>query len=198
MYNFGVGATKSIVVSGTTRQVRIIGFNHDDAVDTAAGDKIGITFQFTAVLPPNRRMHASNPTTWSATELRGTLNGATFLNTLPADLRAVIRPAVKLSNNRNQSPATPSNETVWILCDREYRANAMHRINISGGVIPLLTGEVYEFWTTNNATMLAPNISIFTRTQSSDGVIGFDSRWPAEGVMQANNAAHGTVPVFGV
>jgi len=198
MYNFGVGCEKGILVSGTTRQVRIIGFNHDDAVDTAAGDKIGITFQFTALLPPTRPMNTtqniSTPGTWSNMTLRTTLNGTAFINTFPTDLRAVIRPAVKLSIHLNRS-AVSSNETVWILCDAEYRPSPS--VYVSGSATTLLTGEVYEFWTTNNATILAPSVTIFTRVViSATEAQGIDSRWGRGAVSPAHT--HGIVPAFGV
>ena len=104
---WNVGDTKNIVVSGETLTVEIVGFNHDDL---ASGGKAGITFGLKNLMANTRKMNSSETNTGGFTEsdmyewLQGTL-----LNSLPADLRAVIKIVNKKTSAGSHSSTINTN-----------------------------------------------------------------------------------------
>ena len=194
MYNFGVGDTKNIVVGGITHPVRIIGFNYDNAVNTAAGNKIGITFEFTNHLAPARRLHSTTTISaaggWAGAELRGVLNNEVF-NSLPNDLRTVIRPAVKESMVQGGNIVS-TNDNLWILCALEY-------YNETGWGLWIRSGHAgqYEYYrdiVVNIDGYFSTTPSFWTRSVNR----GEGSSWAMRHGASPATTARGISPAFGV
>lgn len=105
---WNVGDTKDITVSGETLTVEIVGFNHDDKADGSG--KAGITFGLKNLMANTRQMNSSNTNsggfTGSAmyTWLQGTL-----LNSLPTDLKAVLKEVNKKTSAGSQSSTINTN-----------------------------------------------------------------------------------------
>ena len=94
---FEVGDTKKFrLADGSYLTARIIGFNHDYAED---GSLTHITFETVETLDGDIPMNekSTNEGGWDASYLRAKLNGNFFEKQLPADLKAVIKPVVKIT-----------------------------------------------------------------------------------------------------
>ena len=94
---FEVGDTKKFrLADGSYLTARIIGFNHDYAED---GSLTHITFETVETIDGDIPMNekSTNEGGWDASYLRAKLNGNFFEKQLPADLKAVIKPVVKIT-----------------------------------------------------------------------------------------------------
>lgn len=107
---------KSVTLAdGTQTTVQIVGFAHDDKT---SGGKAGITFIFgdcVGVAPMNPT--ETNAGGWEASQMRGYLN-SNGMNLLPEDLRSVIVPVDKLTNNvgetQDASSVTATSDSLWL------------------------------------------------------------------------------------
>ncbi len=118
---------KNVALSdGTTAQVQIAGFAHDDKSDGSG--KAGITFIFKDAVTehpmvdtPKDKKH-SNSGGWAASEMRSWLNSS-FKGRLPQDLQEVIEPVDKLTNNvgktQDVSSVTATSDELWLFSIRE-------------------------------------------------------------------------------
>lgn len=107
---------KSVTLAdGTQTTVQIVGFAHDDKT---SGGKAGITFIFgdcvgEAPMNPTE----TNVGGWEASQMRGYLN-SNGMNLLPEDLRSVIVPVDKLTNNMGEaqdvSAVTTTSDSLWL------------------------------------------------------------------------------------
>lgn len=106
-----VGDTKDIVVDGETLTVEIVGFNHDDL---ASGGKAGITFGLKNLMADTRKMNDSDYNT--GTNAGGFTGSDTYewlqgplLNSLPSELRAVLKSVNKKTSAGGQSSTINTN-----------------------------------------------------------------------------------------
>lgn len=104
---WNVGDTKDIIVSGETLTVEIVGFNHDDL---ASGGKAGITFGLKNLMANTRQMNSSNTNAggFTGSDMYEWLQG-TLLNSLPSDLRAVLKSVNKKTSAGSQSSTINTN-----------------------------------------------------------------------------------------
>ena len=114
--------TKTVTLSdGTTAQVQICGFAHDDKSDGSG--KAGITFIFKdAVAEHSMNGSGYNSGGWEASEMRSWLNSG-LKGQLPSDLQAVIVPVGKRTNNVGEttsaSSVTVTSDALWLFSARE-------------------------------------------------------------------------------
>lgn len=104
---WSVGDTKNITVGGETLTVEIVGFNHDDL---ASGGKAGITFGLKNLMANIRQMNSSNTNAggFTGSDMYDWLQG-TLLNSLPSDLRAVLKSVNKKTSAGSQSSTINTN-----------------------------------------------------------------------------------------
>lgn len=93
---WSVGDTKKFVCNGNEMTARIIGFDHDDVVDTASygREKAGITFEFAENHPTTYVWSSVSSAVWSNSTLR-TEAMVSFLNGME-DVKDYIVPVKKL------------------------------------------------------------------------------------------------------
>lgn len=104
---WSVGDTKNITVGGETLTVEIVGFNHDNL---ASGGKAGITFGLKNLMANTRQMNSSNTNAggFTGSDMYDWLQG-TLLNSLPSDLRAVLKSVNKKTSAGSQSSTINTN-----------------------------------------------------------------------------------------
>ena len=104
---WNVGDTKDIIVGSETLTVEIVGFNHDDL---ASGGKAGITFGLKNLMANTRKMNSSqtNVMGFAGSNMYKWLQG-TLLNSLPSDLRAVLKSVNKKTSAGSQSSTINTN-----------------------------------------------------------------------------------------
>ena len=93
------GTTFSMkLTDGRTLKYRIIGMNHDELADGSG--KAGLTF-LTTPLNIYGRMNATiyNAGGWEKSEVRQNMNSGEIWNLMPSDIRAKVKPVIKLTNN---------------------------------------------------------------------------------------------------
>lgn len=109
------------LTDGTTTEVQILGFYHDDKSDGSG--KAGISFVFSGGVAL-RGMNSTATTAggWEQSEARTWLN-SDFLEALPADLRGFVVPVDKMTNNAGATadPAavTATSDSLWLLSHDE-------------------------------------------------------------------------------
>ena len=103
------------LTNNMTVPVQIVGFAHDDKT---AGGKAGITFIFgecIGEMPMNAEM--TNAGGWEASQMRAYLNGD-GMALLPEDLKKVVAPVDKLTNNvgetQDVSAVTTTSDSLWL------------------------------------------------------------------------------------
>lgn len=117
---FEIGDIKKFrLADGSYLTARIIGFNHDYAED---GTLTHITFETVETLDGDIPMNekTTNEGGWDASYLRSKLNGNFFKNQLPADLKAVIKPVVKITAKSGKNEMlVPSVDKLFVLSEQE-------------------------------------------------------------------------------
>ena len=109
--------TKTVEVEGQARHVMLWGICHDRRPD---GTLCGLTFSFNEVV--GQQQMCTDPAYaagWSMSDLRSWLNQEDgFLLQLPEDLREVIQPVQKFTNNvgaaHGAGDVSPTEETIWL------------------------------------------------------------------------------------
>ena len=103
------------LTNNMTVPVQIVGFAHDDKT---AGGKAGITFIFgecIGEMPMNAEM--TNAGGWEVSQMRAYLNGD-GMALLPEDLKKVVAPVDKLTNNAGEtqdvSAVTTTSDSLWL------------------------------------------------------------------------------------
>lgn len=174
---FKRGDKKNITINGETITIRLEDFSHDDL---ASGGKAPMTFMMENLLAGTNNMNSTNTNvgSWSASAMRSRM--ATFLNQLPADLRAVIKPVIKKTTAGNQTTTIQTTtDSLWLPSPKEvglhttetgykdegtqyplFTDNASRIKKLSNG-----TGSAYYWWTRSPN---AGNSSSF-RCVASDG-----------------------------
>lgn len=140
---FEVGDTKKFrLADGSYLTARIIGFNHDYAED---GSLSHITFETVETLDGDISMNekSTNEGGWDASYLRAKLNGNFFEKQLPADLKAVIKPVVKITAKSGKNEMlVPSVDKLFVLSEQEVFGR---KIYSCGG-----EGKWYEWYKREN------------------------------------------------
>ena len=107
-FGLAVGQEKTITLTtGEEVTFVILGFNHDDLSD--GGGKAGITFGMKGLLSTKYSLHGVATKPYSGWAIRDTLTE--IYDTLPPDLRVIIKDVTKLSNFYNYS-VNPIDTTV--------------------------------------------------------------------------------------
>ncbi len=108
------------LTNNMTVPVQIVGFAHDDKT---AGGKAGITFMFgDAIAEAPMNQTDTNAGGWEASQMRAYLNGD-GMALLPEDLKKVVAPVDKLTNNvgetQDVSAVTTTSDSLWLLSAAE-------------------------------------------------------------------------------
>lgn len=114
---FQIGDTKNVTLGSETVTLRIEDFNHDDL---SAGGKAKITFGMKNLLATTYNMNATdtNAGGWSSSAMRTRMS--TFLNQLPADLKAIIKPVIKKGTAGSQSTTIQNTtDSLWLFSAKE-------------------------------------------------------------------------------
>ena len=103
------------LTNNMTVPVQIVGFAHDDKT---AGGKAGITFMFgDAIAEAPMNQTDTNAGGWEASQMRAYLNGD-GMALLPEDLKKVVAPVDKLTNNAGEtqdvSAVTTTSDSLWL------------------------------------------------------------------------------------
>ena len=130
---FEVGDTKKFrLADGSYLTARIIGFNHDYARD---GSLVHITFETVETLDGDIPMNekSTNEGGWDASYLRAKLNGNFFEKQLPADLKAVIKPVVKMTAKSSKNEVrVPSVDKLFVLSEQEVFGRKIYSCGYEG------------------------------------------------------------------
>lgn len=130
---FEVGDTKKFrLADGSYLTARIIGFNHDYARD---GSLVHITFETVETLDGDIPMNekSTNEGGWDASYLRAKLNGNFFEKQLPADLKAVIKPVVKMTAKSGKNEVrVPSVDKLFVLSEQEVFGRKIYSCGYEG------------------------------------------------------------------
>lgn len=108
--------TKSVALSnGTTVDVQICGFRHDNKTD---GGKAGITFIFKdCIAEHDMNSNNSNAGGWQNSQMRSWL-ASEGMNMLPEDLKSKIVAVDKMTNNtgktQSASSVTKTSDSLWL------------------------------------------------------------------------------------
>ena len=144
---FKTGDTKKVIINGAETSVMIIGFNHDTI--TASGKKAGITFQLKDCLPQPYPMTTSGNSMdiWTNCSMR-TATLPSILKTMPSDLRNVIKPVTKYTNNgaAGSKVLISTTDTLFILSLSEV-------FDVSGywGLSRIEEGKQYAYFQSGNS-----------------------------------------------
>lgn len=137
---------------GTTYNVRIVGFNHDDI--TGGVGKAGITWQFVDLLNDTYPMNGTNTSNggWRDSALRANMNSGTIWNQVPKTLAADILAVDKRSKNRDDGTktyselesiaATATSDKLWVMSYPEIVDNLHWSLECVSG-----EGAQYEYYT---------------------------------------------------
>lgn len=125
---FKPGDTKTVTIGGVNTTLIIIGFDHD--IITSSGKKAGITFQLKDCMAQTYPMTQSGDSSkiWTNCLMR-TETLPSILASMPSDLKGVIKPVTKYTNNGS--------------------ANSKVLINTSDSLFLLSLSEVFsvsEYW----------------------------------------------------
>lgn len=137
---FNVGDQKTIVLTtGEELTFEIWGFNHDD---TADGGKAGITFGMRELMATQREMNptATNAGGWRDSQMRNVFIQEIW-NTIPQEIREVIKPVNKQSSTGLQQAALATTEdNIFLFSPYEIATNPVINVNTTRD------GEQYEYW----------------------------------------------------
>ena len=142
---FAIGDEKPITLSTSeVITLQIIGFNHDNLSGVASG-KAPITFGFKNCMNTAQKMNQTNTNVggYSGCALYATINNAIY-NSLPDDLRAVMKNVSKLTSAGDQSATiVTTQEKLFLLSE----------VEIFGSITYARSGEgtQYAFFTNGGA-----------------------------------------------
>ena len=133
-FYFMLGETKTITLkNGSTIELRIIGFDHDEGVD---GRKLPISFETVQTLNENFCMNDdwTNVGGWAKSKLRRVLNTDIYA-LLPDDLTAVIKTCVKMTSKGGKGQdgtMTQTSDPLFILSEQEIFGRKIYSIGGEG------------------------------------------------------------------
>lgn len=143
-FYFMLGETKTITLkNGSTIELRIIGFDHDEGVD---GRKLPISFETVQTLNEDFCMNDdwTNVGGWAESKLRRVLNTDIYA-LLPDDLTAVIKTCVKMTSKGGKGQdgtMAQTSDPLFILSEQEIFGRKIYSI---GG-----EGHWYEWYRREN------------------------------------------------
>ncbi len=213
-YTIGVGDYTWV----NSKKVRIIGFNHDDLVDTSAygegktNTKAGITFEYVNFIISNSAMNSSatNVGGWGSCELRGTLNGTAGDKTdgtiATLENKAQIKKVTKTYNIGNKKTTNATCEDyLWLLACSEIWNNSYWGSFPAGRCLSN-EGDQYEYFklvdadcTVSNSLLSPMSSGHWLRSPDYYNTTHYDGfTW--EGYCSANKASNtfGIAPGFSI
>lgn len=114
---FALGDTKDVTLSGIgTMTLQIADFDHDYLSGTTTANKAAVTFLCKNLLYQTYQMNSSDTNNggFPSSSLRSTLNGSIY-NTLPSDLKSVIKTAYKwYGTGNNTTNGKWSGHKLWL------------------------------------------------------------------------------------
>ena len=155
---FNVGDAKSISINGTSYNIKIHDFNHDDLADGSG--KAKMTLGLANCLSTTYAMNSSNTNVggWGSCALRTTLQDTIF-NQLPSELRALIKKVKKKTSAGNQSSTINTTEdTLFLFSEVELFGSTTYSKSGEGTQYPIFTnnssrikkqgdsGSAYSWW----------------------------------------------------
>ena len=155
---FNVGDAKSISINGTSYNIKIYDFNHDDLADGSG--KAKMTLGLANCLSTYYAMNSSNTNVggWGSCALRTTLQDTIF-NQLPSELRALIKKVKKKTSAGNQSSTIKTTEdTLFLFSEVELFGSTTYSKSGEGTQYPIFTnnssrvkkqgdsGSAYRWW----------------------------------------------------
>ena len=173
----GVGDIATVQYSGTSVRVRVLGFKHDDLVNTGAyggnHSKASISFEFLDCMTGSTYMKMNTSHTnsggWAATQMRKDLNGYTTsdatqsgaIGGLGANLsnKSYIKQVKKkyIATYNSASSVTTCNDYLWLLAASEvvssgYQSGAyVYAITSEGSQYPYYQKNATEAWNSPSA-----------------------------------------------
>lgn len=138
---FSIGDTKSISINGTSYDVKIYGFDHDDKTDNSG--KAGITFGLSKLLSPAHKMNVNrtNNGGWNNCVLRTTTLRNTIYNQLDNSVRKVIKTVTKKASGgvSNNNALYSSPDTLFLFSEIEVTGSSENSIEGEGTKYPIFT-----------------------------------------------------------
>ena len=107
--------------------IRLVGILHDDKAGGKSG-KAGLTFMAKKSFPRAFKMNpnSSNYGGWKSSDLRGRMNGGDIYSAMPDDLKGIVEPVLKMTNNTVGSyvgaVATATADKFWLPSMNEVSA----------------------------------------------------------------------------
>lgn len=185
---YSVGDTKDITVNGETVTLQIYGFNHDPLADGSG--MAGITLGMKHLLKTTRMMDSSSAevTKFSESSMYTWLNGA-FYNSLPADLRAIIK-SVKKKGYQLGTDSKPIIENMTVFLFSSYEVDFS---NAGGGAgegvqYPIFTNNKSRIKKLSSASGIAEHW--WLRSQAKLSPLAFKSVSNNGSLMNAGNNAY--------
>lgn len=144
---FALGDTKEVTLtSGEKIHVRIIGFNHDlNDIDQINP----ITFETVETLTDDSTMSEkyTNKGGWAECELRKGLNGYFFQNSLPDDLKAVIKSSKKMTGCGGTDPVMGTTvDKLFLLSEQEIFGRKIWSMGGEGHWYDWYRQENTDYW----------------------------------------------------
>ena len=163
----GVGDIATVTWNGASRRVRVLGFKHDDLVNTAAyggnHTKASISFEFLDFMTGStlKQMNSSSTNSggWAATQMRKDLNGYLNSNLVQSEtigglganlnnkdyIKQVKKNYIAIYNDTNS--VTTCNDYLWLLASSEI-VNSGYRSGAYGVAITS-EGSQYMYYQKN-------------------------------------------------
>lgn len=211
-YTLGVGDIAEVDYNGETKQVRILGFNHDELEDkdNYGGDNTyaGISFEFVdSIINTSMNDTDTNLGGWKTTELRNTLNNTTTGVIASLSNKEYIKEVKKnyIEVYNDESSVKQSIDYLYLLSCSEIWNNG--RENVGYGYAITAEGKQYKFYENINADSNSNNSSI-TKGEKGwwlrspfrgfrDGFCFVDKNGLAS-CIAADNASVNVIPAFSI
>lgn len=165
IYTLGVGDITTVDYDDTTKEVRILGFNHDklESLDSYGGENIyaGISFEFVDSIT-SMQMNSTNTNLggWKSSELRNSLNDTStgIIESLNNKeyIKKVKKSYIEVYND--ESSVKEIADYLWLLACSEIWNNG--RENIGYGYALTEEGEQYQYYANINADSNSNNSNI--------------------------------------
>ncbi|MCI9178196.1 MAG: Ig domain-containing protein, partial [Clostridia bacterium] len=153
-YKITAGDIFKVKYNGTTRRVRVLGFNHDDLVSTSAykgqtSTKAGISFEFLDCMTGTDQwaMNDNSNTNsggWTGTTIRGKLNNSKPKLSNSSYIKQVKKPYATTYNTDSLS-STPANDYLWLLSCTEIWGSSSAS-GCKSGYSKTTEGSQYKFY----------------------------------------------------
>lgn len=157
--------------------IRLVGILHDDKAGSKSG-KAGLTFMAKRSFPVAFRMNSSSTNTggWKSSDLRERMNEGDVYSAMPDDLKGVVEPVLKMTNNTRGSSvgavATATADSFWLPSMNEVLA---YRTNLSSDAHAYPAnykeeGKEYEFFAQTEISSTDDTVDVLSGAyQTSSG-----------------------------